>query len=50
VAWSQGEHAAEQKVIPLDGKGFVMTTQEVLKAPLTLVINWTALLGNKPRS
>ena len=35
-----------------DGKRFVMTTQKVqkvnLNTPLTLVQNWTGLLGNKP--
>ncbi len=33
-----------------DGKRFVMITQKVsnTNAPLTLVQNWTALLGNKP--
>ena len=32
-----------------DGKRFVMTTQKVINpnAPLTLVENWTALLGGK---
>ena len=32
-----------------DGKRFVTTTQKVNpNRPLTLVVNWTALLGNKP--
>src|SRR5262249_31227758 len=32
-----------------DGKRFVMTAQKVPpNTPLTLVVNWTALLGNKP--
>jgi Tol biopolymer transport system component len=31
-----------------DGKRFVMITQKLNNAPLTLVVNWTALLGNKP--
>jgi eukaryotic-like serine/threonine-protein kinase len=32
-----------------DGKQFVMTTQRVNpNTPLTLVVNWTARLGNKP--
>jgi hypothetical protein len=31
------------------GKRFVMTIQKVNpNTPLTLVVNWTALLGNKP--
>ena len=39
----------EYDVTP-DGKRFVMTTQKVSNpnTPLTLVENWTALLGNKP--
>jgi serine/threonine protein kinase len=33
-----------------DGKRFVLTPQKINnpKAPFTLVVNWTALLGNKP--
>jgi hypothetical protein len=32
-----------------DGKRFVMTTQRVNpNTPLTLVVNWTALLSKKP--
>jgi len=42
------EWADSQFDVAPDGKRFVMITQKVNpNTPLTLVVNWTALLGNK---
>jgi eukaryotic-like serine/threonine-protein kinase len=44
------EWADSQFDVTRDGKQFVITTQSASNpnTPLTLVVNWTALLGNKP--
>ena len=45
-----GAEVKGQYDVTPDGKRFVMTTQKVINpnTPLTLVVNWTARLGNKP--